>query len=48
MTDAVETIVNTYLGLRLEPKETFLEAYRRVGSKPFKDALYGNAAVEAA
>ncbi|MGQ2968666.1 MAG: nitrite/sulfite reductase [Allorhizobium sp.] len=48
VTDAVETIVNTYLGLRLEPKETFLEAYRRVGPKPFKDALYGNAAVEAA
>jgi len=48
VTDAVETIVNTYLGLRLDPKETFLEAYRRVGPKPFKDALYGNAAVEAA
>lgn len=48
VTDAVETIVDTYLGLRLDPKETFLEAYRRVGPKPFKDALYGNAAVEAA
>jgi sulfite reductase (NADPH) hemoprotein beta-component len=43
VTDAVETIVDTYLGLRLDPKETFLEAYRRVGPKPFKDALYGNA-----
>ncbi|MBB5276366.1 sulfite reductase (NADPH) hemoprotein beta-component [Rhizobium rosettiformans] len=48
VTDAVETIVDTYLGLRLDPKETFLEAYRRVGPKPFKEALYGNASVEAA
>lgn len=48
VTDAVETIVDTYLGLRLDPKETFLEAYRRVGPKPFKDALYGNASAEAA
>lgn len=48
VTDAVETIVDTYIGLRLEPKETFLEAYRRVGPKPFKDALYGAAPVEAA
>ncbi|ATN34318.1 sulfite reductase [Rhizobium sp. ACO-34A] len=44
VTDAVERIVDTYLGLRLDPKETFLEAYRRVGPKPFKDALYGEAA----
>lgn len=48
VTDAVETIVDTYLGLRLDPKETFLDAYRRVGPKPFKDALYGNASAEAA
>ena len=48
VTDAVETIVDTYLGLRLDPKETFLEAYRRVGPKPFKDALYGNTSAEAA
>ncbi|MGL3605325.1 nitrite/sulfite reductase [Rhizobium sp. G187] len=48
VTDAVETIVDTYIGLRLDPKETFLEAYRRVGPKPFKDALYGNASAEAA
>ncbi|MCM2474788.1 nitrite/sulfite reductase [Rhizobium sp. CG5] len=44
VTDAVETIVDTYLGLRLDPKETFLAAYRRVGPQPFKDALYGEAA----
>jgi sulfite reductase (NADPH) hemoprotein beta-component len=47
VTDAIETIVDTYLGLRLDPKETFLLAYRRVGPKPFKDALYG-ATAEAA
>jgi len=47
VTDAVETVVNTYLGLRLSPQETFLEAYRRVGPQPFKDALYG-ATAEAA
>ncbi|WP_296016387.1 nitrite/sulfite reductase [uncultured Agrobacterium sp.] len=40
VTDAVETIVDTYLGLRLSKEETFLEAYRRVGPQPFKDALY--------
>ncbi|MBZ7921378.1 nitrite/sulfite reductase [Ensifer adhaerens] len=43
VTDAVETIVDTYLGLRRDGKETFLEAYRRVGPQPFKDALYGSA-----
>ncbi len=47
VTDAVETIVDTYLGLRVSKEETFLEAYRRVGPQPFKDALYP-AAVEAA
>ncbi|QRM55453.1 nitrite/sulfite reductase [Sinorhizobium sp. BG8] len=44
VTDAVEVIVDTYLGLRSDPSETFLAAYRRVGPQPFKDALYGNAA----
>jgi sulfite reductase (NADPH) hemoprotein beta-component len=44
VTDAVETVVDTYLGLRLSPAETFLEAYRRVGPQPFKTALYGSAA----
>ncbi|AYM10641.1 nitrite/sulfite reductase [Agrobacterium tumefaciens] len=44
VTDAVETIVDTYLGLRLSKEETFLEAYRRVGPQPFKGALYGSAA----
>ncbi|MCP8893399.1 nitrite/sulfite reductase [Shinella daejeonensis] len=44
VTDAVEVIVDTYLGLRLSASETFLAAYRRVGPQPFKQALYGNAA----
>ncbi|MFT2215206.1 nitrite/sulfite reductase [Rhizobium giardinii] len=48
VTDAVETIVNTYLGLRKDASEIFLDAYRRVGPQPFKDALYGGSAQEAA
>ncbi|MQW87205.1 nitrite/sulfite reductase [Sinorhizobium saheli] len=48
VTDAVETIVDTYLGLRRDKSETFLEAYRRVGPQPFKDALYGGNAQAAA
>ncbi len=48
VTDAIETIVDTYLGLRLSKDEIFLDAYRRVGPQPFKDALYGDAKAEAA
>ncbi|KAA3504170.1 nitrite/sulfite reductase [Rhizobium rhizogenes] len=44
VTDAIETIVDTYLRLRLSNEEIFLDAYRRVGPQPFKDALYGSAA----
>ena len=40
--DAIETIVETYLALRQE-EETFIETYRRVGTKPFKEALYETA-----
>jgi len=40
ITNAIEKIVDTYLGLRLDRSETFLNAYRRVGSAPFKEALY--------
>ncbi|WP_309085970.1 nitrite/sulfite reductase [Chelativorans sp.] len=42
--DAVETIVDTYLGLRLDNNENFLAAYRRLGPAPFKEALYGSEA----
>ena len=48
VTDAIETIVNTYLSLRKDASEIFLDAYRRVGPQPFKDALYGGNAQEAA
>ncbi|MET0598240.1 MAG: nitrite/sulfite reductase [Mesorhizobium sp.] len=44
ITDAVETIVETYLSLRSDPHERFLDAYRRLGSQPFKEALYGGEA----
>ena len=30
-----------YLDLRLEPAETFLDAFRRLGPEPFKALLYG-------
>ena len=38
--DAIETVVDTYLGLRQSPQEDFLTAYRRLGMAPFKKALY--------
>jgi len=41
ITDAIERIVETYVGLRLNRDEKFLDAYRRVGAAPFKEALYG-------
>ncbi len=40
--DAIGKIVDTYLALR-QPDEEFLAAYRRVGAKPFKEALYAAA-----
>ena len=40
--DAIETILNTYVKLR-ESGEEFLAAYRRLGPKPFKEALYATA-----
>lgn len=42
ITDAIETIVETYLALREGREETFLTAYRRLGAAPFKQALYGS------
>jgi sulfite reductase (NADPH) hemoprotein beta-component len=38
--DAIETVVDTYVGLRTDAQEDFLSAYRRVGMAPFKKALY--------
>ena len=42
--EAVETIVDTYIGLRRDEGETFLETFRRVGLAPFKEALYDRSA----
>jgi sulfite reductase (NADPH) hemoprotein beta-component len=42
--EAIETIVETYSGLRLSEQETFIDAYRRVGMAPFKEALYERSA----
>ena len=39
---AIERILRAYLGLRLEPSETFLQAFKRVGMEPFKAALYNS------
>jgi sulfite reductase (NADPH) hemoprotein beta-component len=41
---AVERLIEAYLDLRLEPGESFLAAYRRVGIEPFRAALYGEEA----
>ena len=41
--DAVEAVIDVYLGLRKGPAESFLDAYRRVGAEPFKAALYADA-----
>jgi sulfite reductase (NADPH) hemoprotein beta-component len=38
--DAVETVVNTYLSLRSDEDENFVDAYARLGEEPFKEALY--------
>ncbi len=40
---AIETLVDTYIARRTGADETFIEAYRRLGEAPFKEALYGNA-----
>ena len=37
--DAVETIIDTYLHVRADG-ERFLDTYRRIGIKPFKEKLY--------
>ncbi|MFD2739819.1 nitrite/sulfite reductase [Sulfitobacter aestuarii] len=45
---AIERLVLAYLDLRLEPAETFLQTYRRLGLAPFKAALYPEARADAA
>ncbi len=38
---AIERIVDAYLDHRDSAEESFLQAYRRLGMAPFKEALYG-------
>jgi sulfite reductase (NADPH) hemoprotein beta-component len=38
--DAVEKVVQVYLAKRSSEDETFLECYRRLGEKPFKEVVY--------
>jgi sulfite reductase (NADPH) hemoprotein beta-component len=38
--DAIEKVTDLYVAQR-EPGERFLDTYRRIGMKPFKDAIYG-------
>ncbi len=45
--DAIEKVLDRYLTIRESPDERFLEAVRRVGFEPFKEAVYGAAAASA-
>ncbi len=45
---AIERLVGKYLEIRSTPKESFIEAYRRLGAAPFKDAMYEGDARHAA
>ncbi len=38
---AVEKLIAFYRGARSGPQERFLDTYRRLGSAPFKEAVYG-------
>ncbi|MBJ3783885.1 nitrite/sulfite reductase [Devosia sediminis] len=40
---AIEKLVDFYITQRQGADETFIQAYRRLGEAPFKEALYGNA-----
>ncbi|MCZ4345853.1 nitrite/sulfite reductase [Devosia sp. J2-20] len=40
---AIEKLVDTYIAQRQSTEESFIEAYRRLGEAPFKEALYGAA-----
>jgi sulfite reductase (NADPH) hemoprotein beta-component len=41
--DAIERLVDFYLGQRQSESERFIDAFRRLGEAPFKEALYGHA-----
>ncbi|KFL28408.1 sulfite reductase [Devosia riboflavina] len=40
---AIEKLVDFYIAQRQGTEETFIQAYRRLGEAPFKEALYGTA-----
>ena len=40
--DVITSVINTYVGHRLDG-ESFIDAYRRLGVAPFKEAAYKNA-----
>jgi sulfite reductase (NADPH) hemoprotein beta-component len=46
--EGVERLIRTYLELRSDEEETFIECYRRVGIAPFKVCLYGSESEAAA
>jgi len=39
--EAIEKLVDTYVARRQGQSETFIDAFRRLGPEPFKEALYG-------
>jgi sulfite reductase (NADPH) hemoprotein beta-component len=41
--NAIERLVDFYLETRERPEERFIDAFRRLGEAPFKEALYGHA-----
>jgi len=41
--DAIERLVDFYISQRVSAEESFIDAYRRLGEAPFKEALYGTA-----
>ncbi|MDG1531798.1 MAG: nitrite/sulfite reductase [Paracoccaceae bacterium] len=45
---AIERLIAAYLEIRQDASETFIETFRRLGSDPFKDALYPEAQANAA
>lgn len=43
ITDVIETLIDTYINLRNDSSERFIDTYRRVGIDPFKEQVYGSA-----
>jgi sulfite reductase (NADPH) hemoprotein beta-component len=42
ITDAIETVIDTYIEKRIGPDERFIDTYRRLGIEPFKEKVYGS------